>query len=348
MQKQLMMRTMVSTLIFTCIAMGIMIYYTAVKEIVIEEVTQDEMESGFGMVPEKEGNPPIAGELSMQKTEGAEKYLCIPVKESVKAEQVSIENDYMDRELWISIQGQPQDFYEKETVSGNTGKVIGGTYEYKEDNTLLKFRLTDVYEYRSTLNNNILYVELVSPREIYDKIVVIDAAGSESGSGLANSITLDIARRLKQKLDMTDVKAYYTRTKQGAADKESRVQIANATKADMLIGIAVNTSEDASQYGIEAVYNDTYFIPEFGSVELADLLERKVVTAVSNRGVGLSAAGVDDYVLQNAQVPAATVQVGYLTHDKEGKLLQKEDYRDKIADGIYQAILNAYEDYIFQ
>ena len=47
--------------------------------------------------------------------------------------------------------------------------------------------------------------------------------------------------------------------------------------------------------------------------------------------------------MREATIPAAAVRVGYFTNAKEEALLQREDYRKRIAEGIYRAILSAYE-----
>ncbi|MDE7358578.1 MAG: N-acetylmuramoyl-L-alanine amidase [Lachnospiraceae bacterium] len=47
--------------------------------------------------------------------------------------------------------------------------------------------------------------------------------------------------------------------------------------------------------------------------------------------------------MNNATVPAAAIRVGYLTNSQEAILLQREDYIRRIAEGIYNAVLKAYE-----
>ena len=129
-----------------------------------------------------------------------------------------------------------------------------------------------------------------------------------------------------------------------ALSEEDRVGLTNATKADMLIRIEVNENEDSKIYGTEAVYNSKFFIPGFGSVELADLLEREVVTAISGKANGLTDSTEEDVVINGATVPAAAIRVGYLSNGQEEILLGREDYIQKIAEGIYQAIMKAYEE----
>lgn len=367
-QNQLMKRTAVYTVLFAFFALAAIFYYSSNKIIVVADVAQDEVAqnaqeqpaAGKAAQDAAEGkNPSDAASLQnsiLFEQNGQEmNYFCIPLHADVKAENVTIENHYMDKELWVSIRqgagsAEYDDFYRTQGVYGNRSAVIDGCYENGTDTFWLKFRLTDVFEYHSIFEDNKLYIEFMTPREAYDKIVVIDPAyGGDITGALSNKlagkdITLEIARALKKKLDGTDIKVYYTRMDDSALSDEERVELTNATKADMLIRIEVNENEDSKVYGTEAVYNSRFFIPGFGSVELADLLEREVVTAISGKANGLTDSTEEDVVVNGATVPAAAIRVGYLSNGQEEILLGREDYIEKIAEGIYQAIIKAYED----
>lgn len=359
-QNQLMKNTAVYTLLFAVCALVIIFYYCVNEvEIVMEDSQEDIVQSTDTAIRENSDDKPenIQSENSIifEKNDQEMTYFCVPLHEDVRAENVTIENHYMDKELWISIDKEQNskkfdDFYHAHGVYGNRDAVVEGYFENSEDAFRLKFKLADIYEYHSIFENNNLYIEFVSPKEVYDKIVVIDPAyggeiaGAVSGKLEGKKITLEIARALKEKLDETDIKVYYTRMDDSAPSDDNRIDLTNAVKADMLIRIEVSEDEDTKKYGTEAVYNSKFFIPGFGSVELADLLEKEVVTAISGKANGLLASTAEDEVIEKAVVPAAAIRVGYVSNGQEAILLNREDYIQKIADGIYQAILLAYEE----
>lgn len=364
-QNRLMKKTAIYTFMFTFCTLAVIFYYATHKLVVIADVAQDEVvqspqqeqsgeieESNITVaVPEKlpAGNAVIFSQNGQEMN-----YFCIPLHESVKAENVAIENHYMDKELWVSISGAQdaetyEEFYRSQGVYGNRSAIVDGYFEDGTDTFWLKFDLNDIYEYHSIFEDGKLYIEFVTPKEVYDRIVVIDPAygadvtGAVSGELQGKDITIEIARALKKKLDETDIKVYYTRMDDSNPSDENRINLTNAAKADMLIRIEVNENEDTKVYGTEAVYNSRFFIPGFGSIELADLLEREVVTAISGKANGLTDSTEEDNVINQATVPAATIRVGYVSNGQEAILLQREDYIEKIADGIYQAIMAAYE-----
>lgn len=351
MQDRLRKMLVIYSLLFFVAAMSAMLYAARYKVIRIQDVSQDQVEiNGEVSAGNEGGNAGEGAEKMLHFQTGGENtnYLCIPLPKDTKAEAVSIENYYMEKELWISIRGVPEDFYETEGVFGNISKVSAGFFEYQDETVRLRFELKDIYECRSILEEDHIYIELVAPREIYDKIIVIDAGHGGDDTGLWNGeltekeITLDIAKRVKEKLDGTDIKVYYTRMEDKEVSEESRIWIANAAKADLFISIHLNSDSDSRVYGTETLYNGEFFIPGFGSLELSDILEREVVTAISGKGNGLFEAGEEETALREACVPAALLQAGYVSNPQEAILLEREDYRERIADGIVNAVMKSY------
>jgi N-acetylmuramoyl-L-alanine amidase len=350
-QNRLMRRMAVYCVLFTIAVMGVMLYYADTKVIAVTDLAQDEVTGTAGSSAAAANDD--ENRINIDRLSQPSDYFCIPMPEDVKAENVTIENHYMDRELWVTVSPEEmellQKFYEENSVYGNCENVLDGHFDVEKKRVCLRFALDDVYEYKSIYENNVLSIEFMQPGEVYDQIVVIDPAyggedtGAEQDGIYGKDITLDIARALKAKMDKTDIKVYYTRMDDTDPDTDMRLGLAEAVRADMLLRIEVGSADNARTYGTETVCNSRYFIPDFGSVELADLLERQVVTAISGKANGLVEAAEDDAVISGATVPAAAVKVGYLTNSREFTLLQREDYLEKIAEGIYQTIQAAYD-----
>lgn len=334
-----------------CVAsMGVILHLSANKAITISEVAQDETPKTpieYETVNSKETEEHV---LTFVQGKSDTSYLRVPLPENCRAEDIIIENHYMDKELCILVNGAEEEFYAENSISGNRTEISQGLYEDIKEGVKLNFTLTGIFECRTILENNDLYIDFSRPRENYDRIVVIDPACGGENTGvsaeglLEKDINLGVAQKLKEKLDKTDIKAYYTRMDDVNPAEDDRVELANETKADMYIRLQVDSNENSSVYGTTTVYNGDYFIPGFGSVELADALEREVVTSIRGKALGLSKAEPEDYALQNVTVPAAAVKSGCITNKQEATLLAREEYQEKIAEGIYQAIIKIYEE----
>ncbi|MBQ9334432.1 MAG: N-acetylmuramoyl-L-alanine amidase [Lachnospiraceae bacterium] len=277
-------------------------------------------------------------------------YLWVPVADGISSSDITIENHYMDRQLWVSIAGGDSAYYGDEYISGNLEGVMYGAVIDDADRIILRFDMDRVYEYNTIFENGVLYIEKMRPREVYDRIVVIDPAGY-APSELINHDSLtparicqDISAKLLTLLEADGIRVYVTSLDERVAVDDDSLALLTEVHPDMYIRIETSYDEDSKVYGTETVYNGTYFIPGFGSVELADLLEANVTTAIGGKAVGLAEAGENDAVIRKATVPAATIKVGYYTNTQENILLNRDDYRSRIAEGIAAAIASAYSE----
>ncbi len=277
-------------------------------------------------------------------------YLWIPVDDGISSTDITIENHYMDRQLWVSVANASADYYKDAYISGNLDGISYAEAVAEEGRLVLKFNMDHVYEYDTIFEDGVLYVAKKNPREVYDRIVVLDPAGSVPDEFLIdNSLTpagicQDISSKTLAKLEDAGIRVYVTSLDERVASNEDGLALLGEVKPDMYIRIETSYDADTSVYGTTTVYNGTYFIPAFGSVELADMLEAGVTVSIGGKASGLVEAGEDDEVIRKATVPAAAVKVGYYTNTQENILLNRDDYRTRIADGIADAVSKAYGD----
>ncbi len=345
--KENMRFTLVTWSIMLTIAMAVMLFVASRKTIVIVDAAQDSSQLPVNvstqllMVSDTK--------LTLENTSTEENVWSIPLIEGTKAEDVVMENRYMDKELWVYIRGITPEYYDENPMNGNVNSIVNAYCESQEDGILLKMEMDGVYEYRSTMENNALQLEFYRPQELYDMIVVIDPVGGGSQLGITTqhwyekNLVLQIAKIVQKKWDNQSIKIYFTRTEDVLVEKEQRVELIEAVNADCYIGIcASENTEDTAIYGIQSFYNKEYFIPEFGNVQLADAVTRNVTIAAGNKAVGLQVAE-ESSILEDIKIPATQVSIGFLSNEKESALFEQEEYREKIADGIAKAITEVYD-----
>lgn len=323
-------------------AMFVMLIFAANKTIVIADMSPEQSVSG-GNALNGEGIVQIKP-LSIDETAEESGSFCIPLPKGIKAENVVIENRYMDEELWLYLQCEDTDFFEENALTGDTSFIREGSYEIQRGRLLLKLKMQQVLEYRSTLENDMLVIACCEPWEMYDYIVVLDPAGGGGRTGLAGDelqekdVAFSVAKLVQKKLAMSNVRVYLTRTEDVDLPEERRLALLDAVKADIYIGVgAAKSEEEPDSYGILCYYNEEYFIPDFGNIQLADILTREVTIASSNRAAGLVPAESDS-LLKQITIPAVKLSVGYLSNPKEQVLLGQESYQEKLAEGILTAL----------
>ncbi len=346
MYQKLLKRTTIYCFVFFIIAMTGMFYYDANKIIVIADssasVQSNEGVTDSGFVTQYQ--------LLMKSNNTGRNQFVIPLENTIMAEDVQIQNHYVENELWIGLNGATNEFYSREYVTGNLENVSFGGYDVIEDVLWIKLAMKDTYEFESTMNNGRLTIKMARPKEVYDKIVVIDAGhggedkGHIDGRLCEKDVALEILLLLQEKFAGSDIKVYYTRTEDTSVDSEKRVNLANSVKADMLISIHTSFAEDIAASGVTTVYNGKYFIRDFDSIALADKLERSVASATGAKANGLVEATDEDLLVNKATVPVAQINVGYMSNEEESILLNESEYQKMIADGIYDAITGIYEE----
>lgn len=336
-EKENMLITLVLWILLCIAAMVAMLRLAAHKTIVIADMPQDQAGLTANTVQADR-------ELKLVQASGGGESFVIPLPANIRVEDVIMENRYMERELWIHIQSADSLFYEEHPVSGEISSILEGRYEVQPDGVLLKFSMNSLQEYRSTMNDDILEVTGYKPKEVYSFVVVIDPVGGGRDNGLNSyvyrekELALQIAKLVQKNSALSDVKLYLTRTEDVEVSPEERVALIRDVDADFYIRIgAAENSEEESLYGIQCYYNEEYFLPGFGNVELADIVTRAVTIAASNRALGLVPAE-EDSILKEINIPAVQLSVGYLSNDKERNLLQQEGYLEKVAEGILNAI----------
>ncbi len=344
-----MRKTTVFGCAFGAIALLAIVYFGMTKTIEISGVAQDDVQLSSG-VTEEQDDLVMLNMLSFDTSMEYTDYLTIPLDPNVLPDDITIENHYMDSEFYIIIRDTDKSFYKTHALSGNKDNILEGTYEETKDGLALKFVMNGIYEFKTVLENNSLYVTCYSPRELYDKIVVIDPArggldmGATAEELSEKDITLAITKKIKELFDSDgSVKVYYTRMDDVNPKEELRVNLPNKIRADAYIRIEVDNVNDSAVYGVTTFYNDEYFIPGFGNVELADLMESEVVTAVKGKALGIYASKNNDYTLLHSTVPSTTIRVGCVSNKQEAILLGRDDYIAKIAQGIYGGVIKMYE-----
>lgn len=321
--------TLILWLLLGSMSMGIMLWTAAHKTVVISALSQEQ----GGLVTENQAERSHEMQLAMAEDRKAEREICIPLETGTKAENVVVENHYMERELWIYVQNGRKTFYREHQLTGDFSLVGNGICEAQNEGVLLRLSMKEILEYHSTLEEGTLKIDFVNPRESYDRIVVLDPVGGGRDRGVADSgceeknIALEVARQTAQLLEGSMVKIYLTRTEDTEVAQEVRRSFADRVDADLYLEIGLSADEaQESTYGIRAEYNDEYYLPDFGNVQWADCVTRQVTVASSNRAIGLFPAEEDD-ILWQLKIPAARISLGYVTNSSERQLLEQESYQ---------------------
>ena len=169
--------------------------------------------------------------------------------------------------------------------------------------------------------------------------VVLDAGhggedpGAVQGDAVEKEITLEIAKMTKDLLEESGYKVAMTREEDNRVELGNRAKFANKRNAKVFVSIHCNASENHKGNGIE-----TYHTEQKGLEDklLAEMIQSAVMEQTDALDRGIKTA--DYTVIVRTNMPAALIEVGFLTDEAEKEMLQDKEYQQKLAKGIAEGI----------
>src|SRR6059058_978617 len=168
--------------------------------------------------------------------------------------------------------------------------------------------------------------------------VVVDAGHGGKDSGAyrrygppEKMVTLDVARRLDQKLRESQIKTVMTRSSDVFIPLDERVEIENRQKNAVFVSVHFNDSRRRGIHGFETYYHSPH------ANELANRIQARLMTIPHSANRGVHRANFR--VLRLATYPAVLVECGFLSNRREGGEARDAEYRELLADRIAEAIV---------
>ncbi len=167
--------------------------------------------------------------------------------------------------------------------------------------------------------------------------VVLDAGhgghdpGAISYTGKSEKwFNLSVAKKIANLLEKEPrVQPYLTRATDDFVTLERRAEFANEIDADLFMSVHANAYKQSTR-GTETYYYHS------NSKQFGEIVHRHLVNATGFPDRKLQRARF--YVLRNTDMPAVLIEAGFLTNPTEEKLLFQDDFQNKIAEAMADAI----------
>jgi len=164
--------------------------------------------------------------------------------------------------------------------------------------------------------------------------IVIDAGhgGIDLGAtinGLSEkSIVESISTKIRLANNNSNVKIHFTRTEDKLMTLQERVDFINGIKPDLVISLHANSSKNSSANGVECFVSDKS-AEYIASNQLAEKLMNafSLKTPLYIRGVKKAPF----FILKKSEVPAITLEIGYISNTKDNDYISNENGQTEIA-----------------
>ena len=154
-------------------------------------------------------------------------------------------------------------------------------------------------------------------------------------------------QKIKEKFDADtehNIGVYYTRLTDCDVAFADRIGLANELDANFFISVHINAlPNDTTTNGTGVMYNEKNPGGKHGSKVLSETLLKSCLENLGSESKGLF-YGSTIYILHHAEVPAALIEVGFISNERERNLMLTDDYQYKLAQGVYEGALQAIAD----
>jgi len=189
-------------------------------------------------------------------------------------------------------------------------------------------------------------ITVIRPADDAQKLVVIDAGHGGDASGavyrnlLEKNLNLDIAKRLNELLKKKGVKTYMLREDDSSIGNYERAYIANHLNAKLYLSIHNNAMDNRNYRGTMTLYCPSDSKESFTGKSFAGIIQQTILGSLKtiDRKV---VSRPDLIVLKATNMPAALVEVGYLTNASDRSNIQKTSFRQKVAQALCDSIIKA-------
>lgn len=187
------------------------------------------------------------------------------------------------------------------------------------------------------------------------RVIIVDAGhGGIDGGAIGKNgtvektINLEIAKKLKAYIEehgdtcimirevdeglYSEYRAGETRKRQ---DLKKRKEIIKEYNADALVSIHLNSFPQTQYYGAQVFYPKG----DSESEMLAKCTQEELVKILNRNNKRVEKSTDTYYIILNNAIPSILVECGFLSNPEEEKLLNSEDYQNKIAWAIYCGIM---------
>ena len=182
----------------------------------------------------------------------------------------------------------------------------------------------------------------------------VDLGGRRIIKKLEDEINLEIALKLKRLVEQSggivimtreEDKGLYTDKSTTLREKKTedllnRKALIEEAECQLFVSIHMNSFTNTRYYGSQTFYYD-------GNIEnekLASIIQEELKTVLDKENSRAAAIRDDVYLIKELQIPSVLVEAGFLSNPEEERLLQTEEYQEKIAWAIYVGIMKYLND----
>lgn len=288
-------------------------------------------------------------------TAAADASICFTLPKAVSSGAVKNSDKYWNKNFTITINGDYREYLKKHPISIRNKVVTKYAVALNSSgNTQITFTTSKLQGYKVNVKEDVVWIDVGNPKDIYENIVVLDCghggydSGAVGGSAKEKELTYKIlytyAKTYFNK-ESSKVKAYWTRHDDTYVSLYDRAAYAKNIGADLFISLHMN-SASASAKGTEVFYslsNNSKLKNGLNSQTMASMFLKSMVSVMGTTNRGVKTAKY--VVIHKNTVPAVLIELGFISNSSERAKLTNTSYQKKAAKKIYETTEEIFKKY---
>jgi len=273
---------------------------------------------------------------------------------ALHANSLTITDAYWDRQTIITLPGDFSGMYgfgifeinDHNMLAFDTQTINGVTRITASSRRILAVTITE--------DSNYIYITFRHPREVYNRIVVIDPGhgGADPGTTSIGGVhekylVLNVSLKLLELFNSSsDVRVYMTRRSDTTVSRPARAALANEVGADLFISVHMNSAApNQAPRGTETHYHPDADIRGggFNSAQMAEIFQRHVQGALGTVDRRLVRGAWD--VLTMTNMPSILSEIGFLSNPYEAEMLKNPATQMQAAQAMFNATMEIFNNH---
>ena len=252
---------------------------------------------------------------------------------------ITVNDNYFNEEIELVFPSDYSDYFEEEVFIVDDDFICEIYVTTKEEKTILKIKEKTIFGILKESTNSAIKLSFKPPKEVYKKIVVLDAGHGGMDFGINNGIILekDVVLKICKKLEALfkpkdDVKVYLIRNFDEYIQDEKRVYFANHY-ADLFLSVHLNGKDMynfSEQLEINCLTHKDISL-NISAKDGIDIFSNAIVKY--NKYDTVNAVEKSESEYKNNKVFTVVVKLGY-----GEKYIKDSAFFDKVATGLYDGI----------
>lgn len=231
--------------------------------------------------------------------------LAIRLAKPISTQNISVREEFTRNKLVITLLGASEDIGDGvDIVSDSTIMDAVGVYRQGED-VVVEVYCNDSYSWAMDNTPGTLSFSFDDIKNTYANTAVVYVPYEDKNHLVMSEWQQTLSRYAAD----NDLKLFLSYNMQESYTEQDVVEFANDIDADMLLGVSVYTDSGVTDESARIVCNSEYFIPDFGSTQLAIAAAEAVIEETRLSIDGFRECDDEDVLVKAAKIPAAAIEI---------------------------------------